>query len=89
MQKIKGYGVFISSGGNTCVQCGVRMRKGLPYMSPVKGVKTVKELKGKSICITCIEELTDKVAKELKKVGESELDKYNTRRFMEHFDKET
>ena len=86
MIKITGYGIFISTGGNKCVQCQTRMRKGLPYMSPVTGKKNPRELKGKSICVSCISELTTNVEE---KLGDKKgLDLFEKRRFLEHLDKD-
>lgn len=83
--KITGYGIFKSSGGNTCIQCKIRMRKGLPYMSPVKGKKNPRELKGKSICATCMSEIINNMEAKIKECGTGEIEKYERRRFMEHF----
>ena len=86
--KITGYGIFTSTGGNKCIQCGVRMRKGLPYLSPVTGKRTIRELKGKSICVSCIGELSDNVTSAISKLDDSELDLYEKKRFLEHLDKD-
>ncbi|MCP3686743.1 MAG: hypothetical protein GY861_29240 [bacterium] len=83
--KLTGYKVFVSSGGNTCLGCGTRMRKGLPYIAPISGKRVIREKTGKSICITCISELTEK----MDVIAEaSELEIYERRRFLEHMDKE-
>lgn len=84
--KITGYRIYKSSGGNTCIQCGTRMRKGLPYMSPVTGKKNPRELRGKSICVACIGSLTGEVDRRVNECGEKEIDRYQKRRFLEHFD---
>jgi len=83
MVKITGYRIFRSTGGNKCVQCKTRMRKGLPYLSPVTGKNVVRELKGKSICISCIQELTDNIDEKMNGEEDS-LKKYEQRRFLEH-----
>lgn len=82
--KITGYGIFKSTGGNKCIQCGVRMRKGLPYMSPVTGKKSIRELKGKSICVSCISELSAKVTVGVS--SDKELDLYEKKRFLQHLE---
>lgn len=83
--KITGYEVRVSTGGNTCVQCNTRMRKGLPYLTPIQGKRVVKEVKGRSICISCIDALTEKVTENL--TGkEKDVLKYEQRRFLTHFD---
>jgi hypothetical protein len=84
--KTTGYGIFKSTGGNRCIQCGIRMRKGLPYMSPVRGKRIIREIKGKSICVSCIKELAEKVAVNLTAINDKELDLYEKRRFLSHLD---
>ena len=84
MVKITGYKTFISTGGNKCIQCNTRMAKGLPYIAPVSGKRVVKELTGKSICISCIEELSKRVDSNLDKSNEKQLERYETRRFLEN-----
>jgi len=86
--KITGYGIFKSTGGNKCIQCGVRMRKGLPYMSPVTGKRIIRELKGKSLCVSCINDMSEKVTVQLSELDEKELDLYNKKRFLHHLDKD-
>ena len=86
--KITGYRMFKSSGGNSCVQCKTRMRKGLPYLSPIKGKHVIHELKGKSICIACLLELYNNAQGILSGCEDKELDKFQARRFLEHLDKE-
>ena len=88
MIKITGYGIFQSTGGNKCIQCGVRMRKGLPYLSPVTGKKTIRELKGKSICVACIDELSQKVTVSVESLDAKELELYQSKRFLHHLDKD-
>lgn len=85
--KITGYGVYLSSGGNKCVQCGTRMRKGLPYLAPIRGKRVIHEVQGRSICISCIEHLTEDVNKSLQG-KELDIERYERRRFMEHMDKD-
>ena len=80
--------MFISTGGNTCVQCKVRMRKGLPYVSPVKGKFKVHQLKGKSLCIACLLELYNNAQGLLKECDDKELDLFQSKRFLEHLDKD-
>jgi hypothetical protein len=86
--KITGYRIFTSTGGNTCVQCKVRMRKGLPYLSPITGKRVIRELKGKSVCIACVQELADSATTMLSQCDERDVDKYQAKRFLEHLDKE-
>ena len=86
--KITGYGVFRSSGGNKCIHCNTRMRKGLPYLSPVRGKRVIRELKGKSICVSCIKVIVDSVDAKLLECGKNSLEKFEQRRFLEHLDKD-
>ena len=85
--KVIGYQIYLSSGGNTCVQCRTRMRKGLPYLSPVKGRKKREEIRGKSLCLECIREMMENVEDKLQSVPKAERERYATRRFLEHLDK--
>jgi hypothetical protein len=80
--KITGYKVSLSTGGNTCVQCGTRMRKGLPYLAPVRGKRVIHELVGKSICVSCIKELMERTDQELEGKEQS-LDYYEKKRFTD------
>ena len=81
--KVTGYRISTSTGGNTCVQCGTRMRKGLPYLTPVRGKRVVREIAGKSICVSCIQELMVKTDTELEGKDKS-LDLYQKKRFIDH-----
>lgn len=54
-------------------------------MSPVKGKKNPRELKGKSICATCMSEIINNMEAKIKECGTGEIEKYERRRFMEHF----
>jgi hypothetical protein len=83
MMKISGYKIYKSSGGNKCIQCGTRMHKGLPYLSPVTGKKEPREMKGKSICISCIRELTEVVDRKSDDATDK-IERYEQRRFLEH-----
>ena len=86
--KITGYGVFKSSGGNKCIHCNTRMRKGLPYLSPITGKRVIRELKGKSICVSCIKMVVENVDTKLQDCGIKSLEKFEQRRFLEHLDKD-
>lgn len=86
--KITNYKVFISSGGNTCVSCGTRMRKGLPYVAPVSGKRVIREKRGKALCVTCVKSLDDMLDSKLSELEPKELETYERRRFLEHMDKE-
>lgn len=85
--KITGYKIFISTGGNTCIQCKMRMRKGLPYISPITGKKKQRKLIGKSLCMTCVEELQKSIG-EMAQSLQTDVEKYERRRFLTHLDKE-
>ena len=83
--KITGYQVSLSSGGNKCLQCGTRMRKGLPYLTPVRGKRVLHELVGKSICVSCIKVLVEEVEGKLEG-KEKSLDYYEKKRFVDFLD---
>ena len=85
--KITGYGIFTSTGGNKCIQCQTRMRKDMPYMSPVTGKRVIRELKGKSLCVSCMLELAGNITTKIRN-DERGVDLYEKRRFIEHLDKD-
>lgn len=57
-------------------------------MSPITGKRKIRELKGKSICVACITELTTNVERKINECGEKEVSQYEKRRFLEHLDKD-
>jgi hypothetical protein len=81
--KLTGYRILKSSGGNKCLQCGTRMRKGLPFMVPIKGKRVIHSTVGKSLCCVCLEELHNKAQEMIKESGIENLERYNNRRFLE------
>jgi len=81
--KVTGYKVFVSTGGNNCIQCDTRMRKGIPYVSPVRNKKNPVETKGKSICMSCLRDIYTKSMNLLGEEGLKELDLYDKRRFLD------
>lgn len=85
--KVTGYRIFTSTGGNVCIQCKVRMRKGLPYIAPITGKRKERQLTGKSLCMTCVNELHDSMTKTTQ-VLQAEIERYERRRFLTHLDKE-
>jgi hypothetical protein len=87
MAAITGYKCFTSNGGNKCLHCGTKMRKGLPFMSPVSGKTAPHQLKsGKAICVFCIQKMMDDFTDMLDKCDPKDLDIYATKRFVAHLD---
>lgn len=87
--KLTGYNVFKSSGGNTCVCCGTRMRKELPYLAPISGKRVIREMRGKAICVSCVRDMNNLIDSKLSELDPKELETYERRRFLEHMDKES
>lgn len=86
--KTTGYRLAISSGGAKCIQCNTRISKGLPYLVPVAGVRVVRELKGKCLCVGCLDDMHQRAEKVVAGASLKVYDNFQRKRFLTNLDKE-
>ena len=86
--KTTGYRIAVSGGNVKCIQCKTRLSAGLPYLVPVSGVRVVRELKAKSLCVACLQDMTKKAEIIVEGSTSTVYDNYQRKRFLANFDKE-